>query len=188
MGPALVLTLILIRYSNINPRHNSLAMAHNLAGLMSEQERDEEALVLYERVLLGYEQTRAASSDNIQNDINNNIANQQQLLPLPLSDPPSLPHLAAMVNVAITWKKLGSDKDKGSDNGSDKDKSSDKDKGSDNNKGSGSDNDKDKGSPLVQAREMFERSLRGYEQTPAIGTTITITTVTTTTCTIPYTV
>ena len=119
---------------------------------MSEQERDEEALVLYERVLRGYEQTRAANSDNTQTAINNNIANQQQqqqLLPLP--DPPSLPHLAAMVNVAVTWKKLGSEKDK--------DKGLDKDKGA----------NKEKGAPLVQAREMLERSLRGYEQTPAIG-------------------
>jgi hypothetical protein len=27
--------------------------------------------------------------------------------PLPVSSPLSLPHLAAMVNVAVTWRKLG---------------------------------------------------------------------------------
>ena len=118
-------------------------------GLLSEQERDEEALVLYERVLGGYELLTTSTDINqsveprssgdadgdgdgvignsdVNSDVNTSEASPSSHLP-----PPSLPHLAAMVNVAVTWKKLGLH--------------------------------------LTQTRDMFERALRGYELTPSIG-------------------
>ena len=125
---------------------------------MSEQERDEEALVLYERVLRGYEVLAGASADISQmvgpkvnsnrgggggggggvitgdSDVSGIMSSGNAISYPPLlppTSPLSLPHLAAMVNVAMTWKRLGVH--------------------------------------LAQAREMFERSLRGYEHMPSIG-------------------
>ena len=130
---------------------------------MSEQDRDKEALVLFERVLHGYEQlqTTSISIDYAQstepepqlkggggggggggsgggggdNSSFNGITDNSETQPPQLPPPPlTLPHLAAIVNVAVTWKKLGLH--------------------------------------LVKARDMFERALRGYEHTPAIGRSI----------------
>ena len=121
---------------------------------MSEQDRDKEALVLFERVLHGYEQLQttsigmdyAQSSEPQLNGVDgdggggggdnsnfNGITDNSETQPPQLPPPPplTLPHLAAIVNVAVTWKKLGMH--------------------------------------LVQARDMFERALKGYEHTPAIG-------------------
>ena len=66
----------------------------------------------------------------------NGITDNSESQPPQLPPPPllTLPHLAAIVNVAVTWKKLGLH--------------------------------------LVKARDMFERALRGYEHTPAIGWSI----------------